>query len=316
MHLVKPFFTPLVLLLGALLLFSACDSDSQVIDPGNGDNSGDPNFDFRQVTYDLSATANDGQLADGVDATATFQELSGSETLVTLELSEGATGTALGHTAHIHENDVEAGGGIAIFLGPIDGLGGALGTSRFVVESSFDDLVSFDGYINVHESNAALGNILAQGNIGANAEDAEIVMSDLTPLSDGDTIEYDLPVVGDNGFITEGAQATFTELTDTQTIVKLELTEGATSTQISHTAHIHANDVATGGDIVFFLGPIDGLDAAPGVSYALLEESYDTLVEFDGYINIHESNASLANILAQGNIGSNASSEDGATGGY
>ena len=84
------------------------------------------------------------------------------------------------------------------------------------------------------------------------------------------------------------------------------MTDGSTGTSVSHPAHIHANSAEEGGPIVFFLGPVDGLGPAPGVSYAIVEASFDELMEFDGYINIHESNAALANIVAQGNIGANA----------
>ena len=37
-----------------------------------------------------------------------------------------------------------------------------------------------------------------------------------------------------------------------------------------------------------------------------MAEPYDTLIGFDGYINIHESVANLGAVVAQGNIGANA----------
>jgi hypothetical protein len=141
------------------LFLTGCDS--------NGGFEGDD--ELRSVTYDLTAQTNDGALPDGVNATATFQELDATTTLVTLEL-ESNTGAALAHPAHIHENSASEGGPIAIYLSPIDGTGGS-GTSSQVVNRSFDDLAGFDGYINIHESPGALGNIVSQGNIGANADD-------------------------------------------------------------------------------------------------------------------------------------------------
>ena len=90
------------------------------------------------------------------------------------------------------------------------------------------------------------------------------------------------------------------------TLVTLELTNGTTGTDVCHPAHIHMNSAAEGGSIVYFLGPVDGLGASEGISYAVVMESFDFLTDFDGYINIHESNAALGNIVSQGDIGSNA----------
>jgi len=89
---------------------------------------------------------------------------------VTLALEGGATGAdSLAHPAHIHNNSVAEGGGIAIFINPISGNDPASRSSNLVGES-FDTLVQFDGHVNVHESNAALQNIVSNGNIGANAD--------------------------------------------------------------------------------------------------------------------------------------------------
>lgn len=289
----------LILLIGGALV--ACDDNS------TGPNmEPEPDFDLRQVSYDLSAVSNSGAVPSGVAATATFQELSNNETLVTLTLDAGSTNSGLEHTAHIHENNAEEGGDIAYFLGPVDGLDGAPGTSTFVVEESFDVLLAFDGYINIHESNAALGVILGQGDIGANAE-ADITESDLSVLPDQRITQYTLNAIPNEGAVAQGSEtiATFRELNSSQTLVKLEMVNGSTETELSHVAHIHNNNVASGGSIAYFLGPIDGLPAAPGVSYALVDESFDFLTDFDGYINLHESNTELDTILAQGNIGAN-----------
>lgn len=310
----SPFSTLLLLLLGSALLFTtACDSDSDPVGDDPGDDP-DPGPEVRQVTYDLPNV--EGNDITDSDATATFQEF-GDQTLVTLELEDGATNTDLSHVAHIHENDVETSGDIAYFLGPLDGLAAEPGTSEFVVDESFDALIEFDGYINIHESNAEFDNILAQGNIGSNEPDADVVESDLIPLEEPRTTEYDLGAVDNDGALPDGdaATATFTEVTETQTLVTLELEGGATDTDVSHPAHIHDGALADQpGDIEIFLGPIDGHGAAPGVSYALVDEAYDDLVEFDGYINIHESNAAPGNIVSQGNIGANANGDDSGSG--
>lgn len=263
-------------------------------------------FEFRQSTYSLNAVSNEGEVSNGVAATATFQELNDEQTLVTLELDNGSTETGLTHTAHIHENDAETGGDIAFFLGPIDGIAGSPGKSEYVVNASFDALSNYDGYINIHESNANLGTILSQGNIGANA-DNEVTESNLTPIESPRSTSYTLGSNENDGLISDGAEAvaTFQELTTTQTLVKLELANGSTGTELSHSAHIHFNNAVEGGDIAYFLGPIDGLPGSAGTSYAVLDESFDFLTDFDGYINIHQSNSNLGIIVSQGNIGAN-----------
>ncbi len=278
------------------LIGTACDDDDDDIE-----------FDARQVSYDLAANENSGIAPNGLNATATFWEFTDDQTIVRLELLGGSTNTTLSHPAHIHMNSAEEGGDIVYFLGPLDGLETAPGISFHMVNAGFDELIAFDGYINIHESNAALGNVVSQGNIGANS-DATVEERSVDLMTNGRSTVYDLDANSNSGSVSAGvaATATFTELTNNMTWVTLELTNGSTGTSVCHPAHIHMNAASEGGDIVYFLGPVDGLGAAEGVSYAIVEESYDFLTDFDGYINIHESNASLGNVVSQGNIGSNA----------
>jgi hypothetical protein len=68
-------------------------------------------------------------------------------------------------------NSASDGGGIDVYIAPIDGLAHPNNdaTSSQIVGRSYDELTSFDGHVNVHESNANLGNVIARGDIGANA---------------------------------------------------------------------------------------------------------------------------------------------------
>ena len=81
--------------------------------------------------------------------------------------------------------------------------------------------------------------------------------------------------------------------------------EGATGADVSHPAHIHANRASEGGPIQFYLSPIDGTDPAARSSQ-ILDEMFSNLTSIDGYVNVHESAATLQNIVSQGNIGANA----------
>jgi hypothetical protein len=125
----------------------------------------------QSATYDLAASANSGTLPDGVGATAELLELGASQTLVTIHLPDGPTDTPLGHPSHIHMNSAADGGSIAIYIAPVDGLAHPNNdaTSSQIVDRSYDELTGFDGHINIHESNANLGNVIARGDIGANA---------------------------------------------------------------------------------------------------------------------------------------------------
>jgi len=128
--------------------------------------------DPQAVRYTLDANANEGSVApNGLPAEVTVQEVTSNLTLVTLQLDAGggATGASVSHPAHIHAGSVaEAPGGIQIYLSPVDGSDSEARSSK-LVERSYDELTSFDGYVNVHESVGNLGNVVSQGNIGANA---------------------------------------------------------------------------------------------------------------------------------------------------
>lgn len=285
------------LFLGIGLVGAACGDDDD----------DDVTFDNREVTYELSANENSGIAPDGFEATATFMEFTENQTIVRLELLDGSTGTTVSHPAHIHMNTAAEGGDIVYFLGPLDGLGAAPGVSFHMVNATFNELIDFNGYINIHESNAAIGNVVSQGNIGSNAE-AAVEERSIDIMTDGRSISYDLESRSNAGPVSDGieATATFTELNANMTLVTLDLTAGSTGTSFCHPAHIHMNSASEGGDIAYFLGPVDGLAAAEGISYAIVDESYDFLIDYDGYINIHESNAAIGNVVSQGNIGSNA----------
>jgi len=286
------------LLLG-LVVWTACDSGGSGMDEPTEDAPD-------QISYDLEAQSNDGALSDGVGGTVTFWRASDNQTLVTLELDDGATGTELSHPAHIHENSAEEGGDIAFYLSPIDGTGGG-GTSARLIDRPIEDLADFDGYVNIHESVEDLGIIVSQGNIGANAEGTEDSGLDL--VDDPRTETHDLAAVSNGGDVAPNGvpgEVTFRELTSDQTLVTLELgTDGATGASVSHPAHIHNNSALEGGEIAEYLSPIDGSDA-DARSSKLVDQSFDELADFDGYVNIHESAANLGAVVSQGDIGANA----------
>ena len=121
---------------------------------------------FKDVkVYELHSVAD-----PDIEGTATFLKLNDGATSVTIQLSGTSAGGS--YPAHIHANTAAEGGGIEISLQPIDG---ASGRSVTIVREtdagmpvSYEDLLEYDGYINVHLSQDNLSTIVAQGDIGQN----------------------------------------------------------------------------------------------------------------------------------------------------
>ncbi|MGO4817477.1 cupredoxin domain-containing protein [Flavobacterium sp. W22_SRS_FP1] len=123
---------------------------------------------------------------------------------------------------------------------------------------------------------------------------------------------YDLGTVGTAGV---SGRATFIENSDATVSIELELLN--TPQGGSHTAHIHLNNAADGGDIALTLKPVDGTTGKSITTFKALDNgsaiTYQALLDFDGYINVHLSGDKLATLLAQGNIGSNVGGTEAKT---
>lgn len=119
------------------------------------------------VDYDLAAVSD-----ATIFGTANFAERVNGETLVTVNL----VGTTAGnlHPAHIHSGDVEnAPGAIIVSLGNVVGETGISVTNVTELNDGtsldYSAMTQIDGYINVHLSADDLATLVAQGNVGANA---------------------------------------------------------------------------------------------------------------------------------------------------
>ena len=145
----------LMSMLAASLLVVSCDED-------------DANGPLREneKTYTLAALDN-----SGVSGTVTFARENDATTRVTINL----TGTMAGnsHPAHIHANSADADGPIVLDFNPVDG---ATGKSETMVTAfndgkavTYEELINYNGHVNVHKSATELAIMLAQGNIGSNA---------------------------------------------------------------------------------------------------------------------------------------------------
>jgi hypothetical protein len=116
------------------------------------------------VVYPLNSVSD-----PNISGTATFLK-AGSKTIITVQLSGTTAGNM--HPGHIHFNSVAVGGGIAVSLTDVNG---ASGRSVTVVDAldngtpiTYEQLLNFNGYVNIHLSETQLSTIIAQGNIGSN----------------------------------------------------------------------------------------------------------------------------------------------------
>lgn len=266
------------LLASALLYLSGCNDDD---DPG-------PQLTGDSKTFELGPVSN-----SAISGTVTFAERDDDQVLITIQL----TGTQAGntHPAHIHANTAAETGGIVLDLTDVDG---ASGKSETVVNAlndgttlTYEDLLAFDGYVNVHVSASDLGTLVAQGDIGQN---------ELT----GDAEEYTLGSVSDPDI---SGKATFEKRVNEETLITVSLT-GTTDGDI-HPSHIHANSAAAGGGIVLDLNDVDGTSGEARTNVSERNDgtpiTYDELLNFDGYLNVHLSSTSLGTLIAQGDIGGN-----------
>ena len=235
----------------------------------------------------------------GVSGTAKFIENSDATLSIELDLQNTPVGGI--HPAHIHFNTAAESGDIALTLEAVNGDTGKSVTTFTSLNDgtaiTYQGLLDFEGYINVHLSATELSTLVAQGDIGQN---------ELT----GETISYDLnesDVAGINGTVE------FAERVNQTTLVTINLT-GTTAGGI-HPAHIHENDIATTGNIIVGLNPVIG---DSGISKTQVKElvggaavTYTELLTINAYVNVHLSDADLDTIVAQGNIGSNAGTNSG-----
>ena len=273
----KIFKNYLFIFLAATAMMVGCDSEDEITPTGNS------------ITYVLAERSN-----SGVSGTAELIENSDNTITVNLDLSGTPDGGM--HPAHIHFNSAAESGGIAISLGMVNGNTGESSVTFSTLDDgtpiSYDELLTFDGYINVHLSESEMETIVAQGDIGQNA---------LT----GESTTYSLGEIALSGI---SGDVVFSERVNGEALAVISLT--GTPDGGMHPAHIHMNDAATGGDIAFTFTMVDGSTGMSRTNVDALDDGtafgYDDVLGYDGYVNVHLSLSAIQTIVAQGDIGSNA----------
>ncbi len=272
-----------MLLVMALTIMACSDNENPVIDP-------EDILTGQTKTYDLDPIGD-----SGISGTALLEETSTGNTKLTIALNGTPDGGQ--HPAHIHFNSAAVGGGIAISLTPVDGTTGESVTTITQEDDgtniSYSDLLTYDGYINVHLSADDLATVVAQGDIGSN---------ELT----GESKTYPLNEVAIDGI---SGEITFEERVNGFALATIKL--DGTADGGMHPAHIHANSAAVGGGIVFTFNPVNGTtgmsktDTRAGMMEGEDGYTYAEILEVDGYVNVHLSAEDLGTLVAQGDIGSN-----------
>lgn len=238
----------------------------------------------------------------GVTGTVTFNENEDGTATVDFDLNGTEDGSV--HPAHIHMGNAAEGGEIVVTFEPItDGESTTdVATNDDGESVTYEELINYDGYINVHLSEDQLDIVVAQTDIGKN---------ELT----GESATYDLDektIPGLSGTVK------FEERVSGETLATIALEN--TPEDGEHPAHIHAGSVADApGKIEITFTPVDG---ATGMSMTNISKfnddedgeegaavTYEELLSYDGYVNVHKSADELDVLIAQGNIGANASEE-------
>jgi hypothetical protein len=229
----------------------------------------------------------------GISGTATVVEKSDATMSIELDLKNTTAGSS--HPAHIHFNTAAEGGDIALTLKAVDGATGKSTTTFKSLDNgtaiTYQQLLNFDGYINVHLSATNLATLVAQGDIGQN---------ELTGTSK-------VYALGSVAVPNISGTATFFKRVNGEalSIVKLNNTPAGGM----HPGHIHANTAVQGGGIVFTFNPVNGDTGLSTTNISKLDNGtalgYDQLLTFNGYINFHFSATNLATLVAQGDIGQN-----------
>ena len=231
---------------------------------------------------------------DGISGSVIFEERQNGEAQATIMLDGTPDGGT--HPAHIHMNSFAEGGGILYTFTPVDGTTGMSRSNVAELDdgSSFgySDILSVDGYVNVHLSADDLGTIVAQGDIGQN---------ELT----GESTTYSLDEKDVQGI---SGTVTFEERMSGEALATIML--DGTPDDGTHPAHIHENSAAEGGGILYTFTPVDGSTGMSLSHVAELDDGtsfgYSDVLSVDGYVNVHLSADDLATIVAQGDIGANA----------
>ncbi|MFC5195720.1 CHRD domain-containing protein [Bizionia hallyeonensis] len=260
------------------LTFTNCASD---------DNITELESKLISTTYTLNPVSDPAVIGDA-------RMIKNEDASITIEIKLSGTLPGETYPTNLRVNTAAEGGTVAISLESLNGTTGR-STTRFTAlddgtEITYEDLLEFDGFIDVLLNNNSPAIVLAQGDIGQN---------ELTGVSKTYTLgTRDIPEISGN--------AKFSERKNGEALARIELTNAIPGTE--HPAHIHLNTALEGGAIAFTFNNINGDTGLSRTNVSALDDGtpflYEDLIAFDGYVNAHLS-ASDDTVIAQGDIGIN-----------
>lgn len=256
---------------------------------GQGD-IGKNAFTGREREYVLAAQSN-----PAISGTALFQERADNSTFVTISMQGTQPGKT--HPAHIHQNSAAETGSIIIDFNNVIGGSGKSFTNLKQNNAgnvvTYDDLLSINGYINVHLGESELSTLIGQADIGQNALTGEQVVYQLSEVN-GSGITGKLSLFErENGF--------------SLAIVEMEgsLTENSYSTVI-----YKGSASATSPAQLVVLRSI-GADRIGKNTIKTDKDgnslTYTALIGADAHIRVLKNSLDLSTTVASANIGANSS---------
>ena len=239
-------------------------------------------FNGSETSYDLKV-----EDVLGVTGTATFIETSVNSATIDLVLSGAPSGI---HPAELSMNSTAEGGSVVVSLNPVDETGKS---STKVTSMTYNQLIAYDGHIKIMKSTSEPLVILAQGDIGGNA---------LTNTN----VTYMLDTIKAYGV---SGTALFEKRVNGNTLLTISLTGTIAGNYFPASINLSSISTIGGGPVVKVLSNVNGTTGKSYTNIVKLDNgmdiTYANLLEYDGYINIYQTEIGFNNIISQGNIGSN-----------
>lgn len=221
----------------------------------------------------------------GVTGKVTFTETNSTTTTIDIVLVNAPAGT---HPANLYMNSVVEQGAVVVALNPVDASGKS---STAITTMPYSQLITYNGCIKVLKSSSEPEVILAQGDIGGNV---------ITTTNKS----YTLNTIGTFGV---SGTALFEKRENGNTLVTISLA-GTIPGEV-YPATINLGSIASvgGGPVKKTLSNVNSAK-----SYTNIRQldngtaiTYDNWMVYDGYVNVYQTSVLSANIISNGNIGSN-----------
>ncbi|QCW98779.1 hypothetical protein FGM00_01095 [Aggregatimonas sangjinii] len=267
-----------VLLISVFLVFIDCknDDDSPPLPTGRTKS-------FAVISTDLS----------DIEGTVEFVENDNNSTDINFNLQNASAD--FNNPIYLRRKTAFQGGGIAAALGNLDGV---TGKSSFNISKladgqniTYDQLLSYDGYIAIELNGDVSGELAASAHIGPN---------ELT----GNKVTYTMLFTEDFSY---SGQATFAERVNGTSSLIVSLLDS--NTNASYPSHMHSSEQESNNSILLTLSSVESKFKGHGFSeISVLEDGvpimYNDLLELNASIDIHDFD-DPSKVISSGGIGSN-----------